>query len=185
MRVWFLRISTPGFPLALERALYGMLSMPWLSLGFRSWNGSFGLQPHNAFRVHSPRSRMASLYQGSRISAASLPSSRESRRWLTVCCISLARCPIETPKSKRISWTSIWSGLSRSTPMLAARNTRLLLLLRRLFPTQAHPYQDIGDALYKLQLSDSVLTFEPDSSSAMLFRFYCGFLVLFHVDRVL
>ena len=56
--------------------------------------------------------------------------------------------------------------------------------MRGLFPTQAHPDQDLGDALNKWQLSNAVLTIDPDSSSAMLFRFRCGFLVLLHTNRV-
>ncbi len=53
-----------------------------------------------------------------------------------------------------------------------------------LFPTDADQYPDLREALDKLQLSDSALQFEPETSSAMGFGFRCGFLGLLHMEIV-
>jgi len=53
-----------------------------------------------------------------------------------------------------------------------------------LFPTDADQYDDLRDALGKLQLNDSSLNFEPEVSSAMGFGFRCGFLGMLHSEIV-
>ena len=53
-----------------------------------------------------------------------------------------------------------------------------------LFPTSADDYQDLREALDKLQLNDSALQFEPEVNNAMGFGFRCGFLGLLHMEIV-
>ncbi|MEW5303116.1 MAG: hypothetical protein WDW36_005839 [Sanguina aurantia] len=53
-----------------------------------------------------------------------------------------------------------------------------------LFPTDADHYQDLRDALGKLQLNDAALKYEPECNNAMGFGFRCGFLGLLHMDIV-
>jgi GTP-binding protein LepA len=53
-----------------------------------------------------------------------------------------------------------------------------------LYPIDNDKFSDFREALQKLSLSDSSLTFEPESSQALGFGFRCGFLGLLHADIV-
>ncbi|WP_172249688.1 translation elongation factor 4 [Saccharibacillus deserti] len=53
-----------------------------------------------------------------------------------------------------------------------------------LYPIESSDYNDLREALEKLQLNDASLTFEPETSSALGFGFRCGFLGLLHMDVI-
>jgi len=65
---------------------------------------------------------------------------------------------------------------------LAGYKEALPVVFSGMYPVDNDQYQDLKEALEKLKLNDSSITFEPETSSALGFGFRCGFLGLLHME---
>ena len=69
------------------------------------------------------------------------------------------------------------------TPLHGYKNPKPMVYAG-IYPVEGESYEDLKEALSKLQLNDASLIYEPETSQALNFGFRCGFLGLFHMEII-
>ncbi len=93
-----------------------------------------------------------------------------------------------TAQIKRISDTrvgdTVLDATNRASELLPGYQEAKPVVFAGLYPTDSDQFEELRDALAKLQLSDASLHWEPETSTALGFGFRCGFLGLLHMEIV-
>jgi GTP-binding protein LepA len=89
---------------------------------------------------------------------------------------------IKDLREARVGDTIIEVG--READPLPGYKHALPMVYAGIYPQDSDDFQDLKDALEKLQLNDAALVYEPESSLALGFGFRCGYLGLLHMEIV-
>jgi GTP-binding protein LepA len=79
---------------------------------------------------------------------------------------------------------TIFDAENKATAPLPGYQAVRSFVFAGIFPTDTQQYEDLRDALEKLQLNDASLNYTPETSTALGFGFRCGFLGLLHMEIV-
>jgi len=90
---------------------------------------------------------------------------------------------IKTVSDARIGDT-LTDGERPATEALPGFQEAKPMVFAGLYPVESHEHNMLRDAIEKLRLNDSAVSFEPENSGALGFGFRCGFLGLLHMDIV-
>jgi GTP-binding protein LepA len=90
---------------------------------------------------------------------------------------------LKTVHDARVGDT-ITSATGPATQALPGYRVPKPMVFAGIYPSEADDYQNLREALDKLQLNDASLTFQPETSQALGFGFRAGFLGLFHMEII-
>ena len=90
---------------------------------------------------------------------------------------------IKTVGDARVGDTITLASAPAAEPLPGYRKVNPMVFCG-VFPADGAHYQDLREALERLQLNDAALTFEPETSVALGFGFRCGFLGLLHMEII-
>ncbi|MBI4862936.1 MAG: elongation factor 4, partial [Candidatus Riflebacteria bacterium] len=90
---------------------------------------------------------------------------------------------IKDVRELRVGETITASDQPASEPLPGYKEPRPVVFCG-MFPVENDGYENLREALAKLQLNDAAFHFEPDTSAALGFGFRCGFLGLLHMEIV-
>lgn len=102
---------------------------------------------------------------------------------LSVGDVGFITASIKSVKDTRVGDTITHADRPASEPLPGYRKVNPMVFAG-LYPVDTSEYNDLRDALEKLQLNDAALQFEPESSQALGFGFRCGFLGLLHMEII-
>ncbi|WP_027963486.1 translation elongation factor 4 [Halalkalibacillus halophilus] len=102
---------------------------------------------------------------------------------LSVGDVGFLTAAIKNVKDSRVGDTITLANNSAETPLPGYRRLNPMVYCG-LFPVDADNYNDLRDALERLELNDSALQYEPETSQALGFGYRCGFLGLLHMEII-
>ncbi|MCF6092868.1 translation elongation factor 4 [Microaerobacter geothermalis] len=102
---------------------------------------------------------------------------------LSVGDVGFLAASIKTVKDTRVGDTITDASNPASEPLPGYRKINPMVFCG-MYPVDTSDYNDLREALEKLQLNDAALQFEPETSSALGFGFRCGFLGLLHMEII-
>jgi len=90
---------------------------------------------------------------------------------------------LKTVKECRVGDTFTLAAQPAEKPLPGYRHPKPMVFAG-IYPVEGEDYEELKEALDRLQLNDASLTFEPETSQALNFGFRCGFLGLFHMEII-
>ena len=105
------------------------------------------------------------------------------RDYLTTGDVGYIAASIKTVADTRVGDTVTLADNPAAEPLHGYKQMNPMVFAG-LYPIESNKYNDLREALEKLQLNDASLQFEPETSQALGFGFRCGFLGLLHMDVI-
>jgi len=102
---------------------------------------------------------------------------------LTVGDVGFVVASIKNVKDTRVGDTVTDAKNPANEPLPGYRKVNPMVFCG-IYPVESSSYNDLRDALEKLELNDSALKYEPETSQALGFGFRCGFLGLLHMEII-
>lgn len=110
-------------------------------------------------------------------------TSLEPRKELTSGEVGYITASIKTVSDARVGDTVTTAANPASEALPGYRKVNPMVFCG-IYPSDGADYENLRDALEKLQLNDAALSYEPETSGALGFGFRCGFLGLLHLEII-
>jgi GTP-binding protein LepA len=90
---------------------------------------------------------------------------------------------LKTVRECRVGDTITLANRPAPEPLPGYRQVKPMVFAG-IYPTEGADYDNLKEALEKLQLNDASLVYQPETSQALNFGFRCGFLGMFHMEII-
>ena len=111
------------------------------------------------------------------------PNTMEPQKELTSGEVGYITASIKTVSDARVGDTVTTAENPATEPLAGYRKVNPMVFCG-VYPADGADYENLREALEKLQLNDAALSFEPETSGALGFGFRCGFLGLLHLEII-
>ena len=143
---------------------------------FRVVSGT--IKPNQTIKMMATGAEFLTVEVGRKSARAMVPCSE-----LTAGEVGYLAAAIKTVSEARVGDTITDAANPASEPLKGYRKVNPVVFCG-VYPADGAKYNDLKEALEKLQLNDAALSFEPETSKALGFGFRCGFLGLLHMEII-